>query len=163
MTDTKNIPALSLDIDKQLEPNQAEVFIPIEKQIKHWCFTALNAAQYTKSEAQLSIVICDADFIQQLNREYRQKDKATNVLSFPADLPEELELPLLGDLIICASIVAQEAQDQNKTLEAHWAHMFIHGTLHLLGYDHIEDEEADIMEGLETQIMLDLGFEAPYS
>jgi len=98
----------------------------------------------------------------ELNHTYRGKDKPTNVLSFPFEAPPGIELPLLGDLIICRQVVEQEAQEQEKTLEAHWAHMVIHGSLHLLGYDHIEDDEAEEMESLETEIMLALGYPDPY-
>jgi len=84
------------------------------------------------------------------------------VLSFPFEAPPGIELPLLGDLIICRQVVEQEAAEQGKNPEAHWAHMVVHGTLHLLGYDHIEDEEAEEMEALETEIMLALGYPDPY-
>jgi probable rRNA maturation factor len=83
-------------------------------------------------------------------------------LSFPADIPEEVGIPLLGDLVICAPVVEREAQEQQKTVDAHWAHMLVHGSLHLLGYDHIEDNEAELMEALETTIITGLGFSAPY-
>jgi probable rRNA maturation factor len=83
-------------------------------------------------------------------------------LSFPADIPEEVGIPLLGDLVICAPVVEREAQEQQKTVDAHWAHMLVHGSLHLLGYDHIEDDEAELMEALETNIITGLGFSAPY-
>ena len=98
----------------------------------------------------------------ELNLTYRGKDKPTNVLSFPFEAPPGIELPLLGDLIICRQVVEQEAKEQDKPLEAHWAHMVIHGSLHLLGYDHIIDEEAEEMDGLESEIMLALGYEDPY-
>ena len=98
----------------------------------------------------------------ELNLTYRGKDKPTNVLSFPFEAPPGIEMPLLGDLIICRQVVEQEASEQGKPLEAHWAHMVVHGSLHLLGYDHIEDDEAEEMEGLETEIMLALGYEDPY-
>ncbi|WP_288791436.1 rRNA maturation RNase YbeY, partial [uncultured Enterobacter sp.] len=97
-----------------------------------------------------------------LNLTYRGKDKPTNVLSFPFEAPPGIEMPLLGDLIICRQVVEQEAKEQQKPLEAHWAHMVVHGSLHLLGYDHIEDDEAEEMESLETEIMLALGYEDPY-
>jgi probable rRNA maturation factor len=100
--------------------------------------------------------------VRSLNSQYRNQDKPTNVLSFPADLPAELELPDLGDIIICAEIVEQEAATQKKSLKSHWAHMTVHGILHLLGYDHINDSDATKMEALETQILLKLGFIAPY-
>jgi len=94
--------------------------------------------------------------------QYRNQDKSTNVLSFPADLPPELELPDIGDIIICAEIVEQEATAQNKPLKSHWAHMTVHGILHLLGYDHLKDSEAIVMEALETKILTTLGYTAPY-
>src|SRR5690554_8049362 len=96
-----------------------------------------------------------------LNHRYRGKNSPTKVLSFPADLPPELGLPLLGDLVVCADVVAREAAEQGKTPSAHWAHMLVHGTLHLLGYDHINDAEAEVMEALETAIVTALGFAPP--
>ena len=100
--------------------------------------------------------------MQQLNAHYRGRDYATNVLSFPADLPEELEVPLLGDVVICAPVVRDEARDQGKTLAAHWDHMLIHGVLHLLGYDHESDHEAQEMEALEIRALASLGWTDPY-
>ena len=85
------------------------------------------------------------------------------MLSFPAEFPEGVDIPFIGDLIICAPVVEEEAHEQNKPLIAHWAHMVIHGTLHLLGYDHIEQDDADIMEGLETKLLQSLGYPCPYS
>ena len=86
----------------------------------------------------------------ELNGTYRQQHKPTNVLSFPADLPDGVTHPLLGDIIVCAAVVEREAREQNKTAEAHWTHMFVHGSLHLLGYDHILADEANKMEAMET-------------
>jgi probable rRNA maturation factor len=133
--------------------------LPSEAQLKSWAAAALESQ---RPEAELSVRIVDQPESQQLNHQYRQKDKPTNVLSFPADLPEELNLPLLGDLVICAPVVEHEAIEQNKALDAHWAHMTVHGTLHLLGYDHIDDSDAQTMERLETRILTKLGFPAPY-
>ncbi|WP_255399448.1 rRNA maturation RNase YbeY [Oceanicoccus sp. KOV_DT_Chl] len=115
-----------------------------------------------KTEAELTIRLVNETEISQLNNTYRGKDKSTNVLSFPADLPEFIELPLLGDLVICSSIVAQEAHEQNKVSEHHWAHMVIHGTLHLLGYDHVEEHDAVIMEALEIELLASLNIANPY-
>ena len=94
--------------------------------------------------------------------EYRGKNYATNVLSFPSDLPEDFDPPLLGDLALCAAVINKEAQEQNKTATAHWAHMVVHGCLHLLGFDHIDDAEADEMEAREITILRQLGFNNPY-
>ncbi|KUJ83315.1 rRNA maturation RNase YbeY [Microbulbifer flavimaris] len=133
--------------------------LPTDEQIRQWVLAALNGH---RNEAELSVRIVDADESQQLNRDYRGKDKPTNVLSFPADLPEAVALPLLGDLVICAPVVATEAAEQHKAAPAHWAHMVVHGTLHLLGYDHIEDAEAEIMESLEVKVLAGLGIADPY-
>ncbi len=111
---------------------------------------------------ELTIRLVDAEESQQLNSEYRHKDYPTNVLSFPADLPPELNIPLLGDLVICVPVVNREATEQGKTRDAHWAHMVIHGCLHLLGHDHIDDDEADAMEQLERQLLAELNIADPY-
>lgn len=111
---------------------------------------------------ELSLRIVDRTEMQQLNGTYRGRDYATNVLSFPADLPPHLELPLLGDIAICAPVVNDEARDQRKESAAHWDHMLIHGVLHLLGYDHQTDNEAHEMEALETRILAQLGRPDPY-
>lgn len=147
------------------EPNS----LPTMEQLQHWADQALlhPLSGTARTEAEISVRIVDIEESQTLNREYRSKDKPTNVLSFPAEAPEgwppELlqELPL-GDLVISAHIVAQEASDQGKSLEAHWAHMMIHGSLHLLGYDHIDDDEAEQMEALEVRLLDQLGYPNPY-
>jgi len=123
----------------------------------------LNAAVSPfQEEAEVTIRIVDEAESQQLNFDYREKDKPTNVLSFPFQAPPGIELPLLGDLVICAQVVAREAEEQNKPLEAHWAHMVVHGSLHLLGFDHINDADAEEMEAEEVQILHDLGYANPY-
>ncbi|MCB1757554.1 MAG: rRNA maturation RNase YbeY, partial [Gammaproteobacteria bacterium] len=104
----------------------------------------------------------DEQEIQSLNATYRDKNQVTNVLSFPADYPPEISLPYLGDILICAAVVNTEAVEQGKPAEAHWAHMVIHGVLHLRGYDHIEEEDAERMERLETELLGELGFSDPY-
>lgn len=133
--------------------------LPSQEDFQHWLEAALT--QYEKP-FELTIRLVDEQESQQLNCQYRGKDKPTNVLSFPFEVPEGIELDLLGDLIICAPVVEREAVEQKKALTAHWAHMVVHGCLHLLGYDHIEDDEADEMEALETKIIIALGFPAPY-
>lgn len=116
---------------------------------------------------ELSLRIVDQPEMQALNKRYRSKDKPTNVLSFPAELPpglpDEIALPLLGDVVICAPVVMCEAQMQNKPLAAHWDHMLIHGVLHLLGFDHETDNEAEEMESLETRLLKELGWPCPYT
>lgn len=111
---------------------------------------------------ELTIRLVDEAESRSLNRDYRHKDYPTNVLSFPADLPPELNIPLLGDLVICAPVVEREALEQGKASRAHWAHMVIHGCLHLTGYDHIEDAEAEEMEALERRLLAQLGIADPY-
>jgi len=100
--------------------------------------------------------------IQQLNKTYRHQDKATNVLSFPSDLPIEIEEAILGDVVICVAVVTEEAQAQGKTFENHLLHMAIHGTLHLLGFDHIEESDAEKMETLEVKILEKMQISNPY-
>lgn len=133
--------------------------LPALADFERWAGAALDEH---RDEAELSIRVVDEDESAELNLRYRDKSGPTNVLSFPADLPKELELPLLGDLVICAPVVEREAREQNKQIRDHWAHMVVHGTLHLLGYDHIEDDEAEQMESLETQILATLGIDDPY-
>ena len=98
----------------------------------------------------------------ELNETYRLKSGPTNILSFPVEIPEEIELNLLGDLVICAPVLEKEALEQNKALLNHWAHIVIHGVLHLMGYDHIEDDEAELMEGKEITLLSHLGIKNPY-
>ncbi|MGI2258707.1 rRNA maturation RNase YbeY [Shewanella sp. GXUN23E] len=146
---------LSLDLQVAVEGHP----LPSTEQFETWVRTALGN---TMEAAELTIRIVDETESQTLNRDYRGKDKSTNVLSFPFEAPPGFDLPLLGDLVICAKVVENEAADQHKPLQAHWAHMVVHGCLHLLGYDHIDDAEAEEMESLETQLIESLGFEDPY-
>lgn len=145
-------------IDLQMTCEQ-ESGLPTAEQIEQW---ATAAVQPQSDEVEMTVRIVDEAESHALNLNYRGKDRPTNVLSFPFECPDEVELPLLGDLVICRQVVEREAQEQDKPLMAHWAHMVVHGSLHLLGYDHIEDDEAEEMESLETQIMTGLGFEDPY-
>ncbi|ARD21346.1 MULTISPECIES: rRNA maturation RNase YbeY [Shewanella] len=149
---------LELDVDLQIAVNDPQA-IPTQEEFELWVRTAIGN---TMAQAELTIRIVENTESQQLNHTYRGKDKPTNVLSFPFDAPPGVELPLLGDLIIAAEVVELEAKQQNKPLVAHWAHMVIHGCLHLLGYDHIIDSEAEEMESLETQLIEGLGFSNPY-
>ncbi|EFM90173.1 putative metalloprotease [Actinobacillus pleuropneumoniae] len=150
-------------IDLQIAAENSEN-LPSLEQFTQWVQRALAHEAQTEDfpETEITIRIVDEAESHELNLTYRGKDKPTNVLSFPFEVPEGIELPLLGDLIICRQVVEKEAQEQQISLESHWTHLAIHGTLHLLGYDHIEDAEAEEMEGLETEIMQSLGFEDPY-
>ncbi len=137
--------------------------VPAAVSFRKWVAAALAGRI---READLAIRLVDAKEGRALNRHYRGRDYATNVLSFPADLPEGLpegvRLPLLGDLVLCAPVVAREARDQGKPLAAHYAHQTVHGTLHLLGWDHGNDVEAEAMEQLEREILAGLGIDDPY-
>lgn len=152
----------------ELQIASSSQHIPRAASISDWVNSAIETANNQASastistDAEVSIRVVDNDESRTLNREYRHQDKPTNVLSFPAELDAIIGLPLLGDLVICAPVVEDEAQQQQKTLTAHWAHMVIHGILHLIGYDHIDDSDAEVMEALETQILINLGFNAPY-
>lgn len=146
-----------------IETASQSTHLPAASAIETWIAAALDCAlKASGSEREISVYIVDEEESQALNQQYRQQNKPTNVLSFPADIPAEVGIPLLGDLVICAPVVAREAAEQDKTLAAHWAHMLVHGTLHLLGYDHVDDAEAEAMEALETEILITLGFPAPY-
>ncbi len=137
--------------------------VPASASFRKWVAAALDSRI---READLSIRIVGEDEGRALNRHYRGKDYATNVLSFPADLPEGLpegvRLPLLGDLVICAPVVAREAGDQGKRLNDHYAHLTVHGALHLLGWDHEDEADAEAMEALERGILAGLGVADPY-
>lgn len=145
------------DIDLQIA--STEETLPTADALTQW----VHAALQSQRQVELTIRIVDADESQALNLEYRGKDKATNVLSFPFEAPAQIELNLLGDLVICAPVVIREAAEQGKTALAHWAHMVVHGTLHLQGYDHIDEQEATQMEQLEIRILHTLGFDDPYT
>jgi probable rRNA maturation factor len=146
-----------IDLDLQIVAEASD--LPSEADILRWVAAAVGDAM---AEAQLTVRITDEAEIRELNATYRGKDYATNVLSFPFEAPPGVDLPLLGDIVVCAAVVAREAAEQEKPLQAHWAHMVIHGTLHLLGYDHIEEADAEEMEGLEIALLADLGYANPY-
>ncbi|WP_150303003.1 rRNA maturation RNase YbeY [Pseudomonas saliphila] len=146
--------AIEVDIQRATEVSGQ----PDDESLRRWAGLALRG----KPGHELTIRLVDADESRELNRDYRGKDAPTNVLSFPSDLPPELNIPLLGDLVVCVPVVLREAAEQGKSAEAHWAHMVIHGCLHLLGYDHMEDAEAEEMETLERQLLAELGISDPY-
>jgi len=133
--------------------------LPEEDAIRHWVSLALPAH---KKDSELTVRIVDEAEMTALNRQFRGKDGATNVLSFPFEAVGGVATALLGDIVICAPVVASEAVAQDKPLHAHWAHMVIHGVLHLLGYEHHKDDDAHDMEAREIELLASLGYTSPY-
>ena len=153
--------SLSLEVIRDVDDSS----LPEDQDFECWAQLAISGR---RDGGELCIRIVTPEESQELNRDYRGKDKSTNVLSFPfeappIELPDDLPIDILGDLAICAEVVAREAQEQNKVLAHHWAHMVIHGTLHLLGFDHINDDEAEIMESLERELLAQLQIPDPYA
>ncbi len=147
------------NVDRQIAVEAAD--LPGEALLGTWVGGVL--AHYPdKAGFELTIRFVTPEESQALNRDYRGRDKSTNVLSFPFEAPPGVALPLLGDLVICHAVVADEARQQHKSLADHYAHMVVHGTLHLLGLDHIDDDEAEIMEQLERNILAGFGIDDPY-
>lgn len=133
--------------------------LPSSRQITQWAEAALTGM---RTEAQLTVRIVSSAEGAMLNQAYRHTPGPTNVLSFAMEDADALPVPLLGDIAVCAPVVEREAREQGKEAAAHWAHMVVHGTLHLLGYDHLDDVQAQEMESLETRILARLGFPNPY-
>ena len=152
-----------MHLELEVQRAVAGANIPDDDQFRRWIRFALAG---TGKEVRLTIRVVDEQEAWRFNREYRHKDYATNVLSFPAELPEGLPAEIresqLGDLLICAPVVEREAKEQNRPQTDHWAHLTIHGVLHLLGYDHEQTDEAVVMEALETEILAKLGISDPY-
>ena len=135
--------------------------LPSSASFRRWVQAALAGARHRKP-AEVSIRIVGTREGRELNRRYRDRDYATNVLSFPAELPRGVSSPLLGDIVICAPVVTREAREQGKPLRDHYAHLSVHGVLHLLGFDHQHDAEATRMEALERRVLAELGIDDPY-
>ena len=146
---------INLEVIRAVEDSST----PSDEQFQSW---AELAASQAPDETELCIRIVDEAESQSLNLEYRGKDKSTNVLSFTFEAPPGFPGNILGDLAICAAVVAREASEQNKPIHHHWAHMVIHGVLHLLGFDHIKDDEAEEMEALERELLAQLQIPDPY-
>jgi probable rRNA maturation factor len=147
---------MAIEVDVQ----QATDFRPLpgHRDFKLWVTAALQEI----GDAELTLRLVDEAESRELNSRYCGKDTPTNVLSFPAGLPPGMDVPLLGDIVICAPLVHSEAMAQNKPVQAHWAHLVIHGVLHLLGHDHQDEQEAGVMEALEVDLLFSLGYENPY-
>lgn len=147
---------MTIDVDVQC----ATVFRPLpgDQDFKLWVSVALQDLE----SAELSLRLVDEVESRELNARYRGKDAPTNVLSFPAELPPDIDIPLLGDIVICTPLVHEEAAAQNKPVQAHWAHLVIHGVLHLLGHDHEDELEASKMEAIEVDLLSSLGYANPY-
>ena len=147
-----------IELDLQVASHASH--LPSHADFLTWCSLGLRQRS---NPSELTIRLVDAAEGLELNATWRGKDYPTNVLSFPADIPEGLlDIPLLGDLVICVPVVEREAAEQGKERAAHWAHLVIHGCLHLLGYDHIDDDEAEEMEDLERQLLAEIGHPDPY-
>jgi probable rRNA maturation factor len=147
---------MAIEVDVQ----QATDFQPLpgHRDFKLWVVAALQEIR----DGELTLRLVDEAESRELNSRYRGKDAPTNVLSFPAGLPPGIDVPLLGDIVICAPLVHIEAMAQNKPVQAHWAHLVIHGVLHLLGHDHQDEQEAGVMEALEVDLLFSLGYANPY-
>ncbi len=148
-----------MHIEIQYALDQYRDYLPDTHQISFWANTVLNSQNVN---GEVTVRIVTREEITLLNENYRHKPGPTNVLSFPADLPDIIDLPLLGDIVLCAEVIDFEAKNQHKAAPAHWAHMVVHGILHLLGFDHTTDTEAKQMETLETKILSGLGYANPY-
>lgn len=154
---------MELELDLQVPHPGAEV--PALAEFRRWVGAALRRSRERRVE--LTVRVVDEAESRALNGRFRGQDRPTNVLSFPFEVPPGIDADdpardLLGDLVICADLVRREAQEQDKPVAAHWAHLVVHGVLHLLDYDHIADDEAAEMESLETAILGELGFPPPY-
>ena len=144
-------------IDVQIAVELAD--LPSTEQLEQWAKLSLNEMD---EETELTIRIVDEAEAMELNSKWRNKPEPTNVLSFPVDANPVVKPRLLGDIVICAPVIAREAQEQGKSMDSHFAHMVIHGTLHLLGYDHIEEEQAIMMEAMEVNMLKTLQINNPY-
>jgi len=149
--------SIAEDLNSEM-PESGEEDVPDPALLETWA----QAAYLSDVPAVASMLVTTAAEIRQLNKQYRNKDKATNVLSFPMESPEGVDLCLLGDIALCAKVIKQEAHEQSKSELSHWAHMVVHGMLHLQGYDHVDDDEAQEMEQKEILILNQLGFDDPY-
>ena len=150
-----------IDVQQAFEGDEVILSaIPSPSELELWANAVLNYEGL--SDQEVTIRFTDEAESQSLNHEYRGKDKPTNVLSFPFEAPPGIDISLLGDLVICAPVISREADEQKKKVSDHYAHMTVHGLLHLMGYDHIDDADAEEMEGKEVDILATLGIDDPY-
>ena len=147
-----------LELDISYADGLPPLDFPSPAQMQRWA----ASAYLHDAKSYVALKVIDEEESQALNAGFRGKNKPTNILSFPMQMPEDVDLPILGDLALCAAVVAREAGRQGKHFHAHWAHMLVHGVLHLQGYDHMHDEEAEHMESLEREILAKLGYPDPY-
>jgi len=156
-------PALELDLQYAIDSATAQrCAVPDAAVLRRWLRLALQGGGYRRATT-VTLRLVDEEEIATLNQHYRGKAGATNILTFPFEPPPGVRLPLLGDIIIAAPVVLAEATAQQKPIADHWAHLLIHGTLHLLGYDHIEPAAAEQMEQLERELLAQLGIADPYA
>ena len=151
---------MNLDVEVQVALETAG--LPTAAELRQWVAAALAGAGYTQAAEVLIRLVNEAESAS-LNQTYRHKPEPTNVLSFPCEAPAGVDLRLLGDIVLCAPVVMREAVEQNKPFPAHWAHLVIHGVLHLLGYEHQDPGQARVMENLEIRILAGLGYPDPYA
>jgi probable rRNA maturation factor len=144
-----------------LQRAAASTRLPKAAEVRRWALAAL--AGFERSRAELGVRLVEEDESAQLNERYRGKPGPTNVLSFPFEDPPGVETDIIGDLVICVPVVEREAAERDMPVQAHWAHMVVHGVLHLRGYDHERDDDARVMEALETEILAGLGYQDPYA
>lgn len=147
---------MTIDLDVQIVSKNSN--IPEVEDFENWA-----RAVVSDEETSACLRVVDELEAQSLNKQYRKIDKATNVLSFPAEIPPQIDMKFLGDIVICAQVVEEEAQKQGKPSSAHWAHLLVHGLLHLQGYDHQDDPAANKMETLEIEILRKLNISNPYN
>ena len=152
---TEELPSIDLEVVRQINIPSA----PNDAQFKQWVLATIAGHRPT---ASLAIVLMDATTIQRYNAEYRHKNKPTNVISFPTELADEIASDLIGDILLCPTVIQQEIETDSMDAEAHWAHLTVHSVLHLLGYDHESDTDAKIMEDKEIIILETLGYANPY-
>ena len=147
---------IEMSVSENLDAEEGD--IPDADLVQQWA----EKACLCDDRVVTSVQIVSKDEMRELNNTWRGKDRPTNVLSFPMQSPDEVDLKMLGDLALCADVINTEAIEQHKPAQAHWAHMVVHGMLHLQGYDHIDEHQAEEMEALEIRILDQLGFDNPY-